>query len=169
MIRVVINHDLIGIPEPVGDIRIIVREDAKVETSEPEAVRTSAFETKNMARPEATREPAVFPGMIQVKAGVIAARVVAHPLTVGMHVWSVWMAFDIAVIALVGAVLLLTPALLFHLALLRRPLLILRLLPMRWFGVARRRSRAARWNISTTDVALTPPILAVLLVAPPLR
>ena len=100
VIRILVDHDRVRIPNPIRDVRIIVRRNAEVDAIEPEPVRTAALEAKNMTRPETQGEPSVLPGVIEVIVCIIATLVVANPLAVGMHMRCVRVPFIITEIAL---------------------------------------------------------------------
>jgi hypothetical protein len=86
VIRVLVNHDRIGIPEPVVAIIIVSRRNTEVEIADPEAVSIPAGETEHVARPETTRESSVFKRMIDMIAGIIPPGIVSDPLVIGMNV-----------------------------------------------------------------------------------
>ena len=64
MVRVVIDHNLIGVPEPVGDIVIIERRHGKIETAEPEALAIAALQMEDMTGTESACKAAMFEWMI---------------------------------------------------------------------------------------------------------
>jgi hypothetical protein len=82
VVRIFIDHNLVGIPEPVIAIAEIVRGDVKIEPAEPETARASSANPPNVAATEAAGEPSMFKWMTHVIVGVVASRVVAHPLIV---------------------------------------------------------------------------------------
>ena len=96
MIGVVIEDDVIAGPVPIADIADIHRCDAEVESAEPEAAGVASDQAPAMGMADPAGEAAVFPGMVEVEAGVVAAGIVADPLTVVMDVRSFGMTFLIA-------------------------------------------------------------------------
>ena len=92
MIGILVNHDLVGIPQPVTAIAQVERRDAEVETSEPESRRASPGQVPDVMRTESAGEMAVLPGMIQVVVRIAAAAIVPDPLAVRMNVGSIRMA-----------------------------------------------------------------------------
>ena len=80
MIRVVIDHDLIAVPQPVATKANIVGSDTKVEPTEPEAAGTAAGEPPNMALSQFPRKAPMLEWMIQVIVRIIGTTVVANPL-----------------------------------------------------------------------------------------
>ena len=87
MIGVVVDYDLIAGPVPIGDDGVVVGENAPVEIVEPEAFAIAALEVEDVMGTEASCKAAACPGVIQVKAGVVAATFVADPLIVtNVHV-----------------------------------------------------------------------------------
>ena len=89
VVRIFVNDDLIGIPEPVVAETVVVRSDVEVETAKPEAGRAAAGEAEPMAAAEAARKASMLPRMIEMVVGIIAAGVVADPFIVGMDVGGV--------------------------------------------------------------------------------
>ena len=90
VIRVFVDDDLIGIPEPAAAEADVVGRDAEVKAAEPEARRASAGEMPDVAAAKPARKAAMFPGMIEVVVRIIAAGVVTYPLVVCVHVGSFW-------------------------------------------------------------------------------
>jgi hypothetical protein len=81
MIRVLIDHDLVTIPQPTVDKAVIVRSDAKVESVEPKTLSISSRKPEDMAAAEAAREASVFPRMILAVVGIISAGIMPEPPT----------------------------------------------------------------------------------------
>lgn len=92
VIRVLVDHDLIGAPIPSIAEGKVNRSDGEVETAEPEALSTAASNAPHVALAETAIEVAVLPGMIQMIVGIVAAGIVADPFVVGVDVRSVGMA-----------------------------------------------------------------------------
>src|SRR5271169_5275594 len=86
MVRVVINHDIVGIPQPPIHVADIIRRDAPSKRPKPEEAGASAAQMPNVAAADSTAEVPVFPGMIEMIVGIVAAGVVTDPLTVGVNV-----------------------------------------------------------------------------------
>jgi hypothetical protein len=82
MIRIVVDYDRVGIPQPVGNIAELERRDAPVEVVEPEPRRAAALKMKHMAWSEAAREMPVFERMVQMELSVVPSSVVPNPLAV---------------------------------------------------------------------------------------
>jgi len=82
VIRILIDHDLIGIPKPVTAEAEIVWGDVKKEAAEPEAARASPTNPPDVTATQASGKPSVCPWMIHMIVDVIASRVVADPLIV---------------------------------------------------------------------------------------
>lgn len=96
MVWVLIDHYVVTVPEPVTAIVKVKRRDGEIETAKPEPTRPSADQAPAMVWTEAALEMAMFPGVIDVKAGIIASLVMANPLAVPMDMRSLGMAFVIA-------------------------------------------------------------------------
>src|SRR5688572_25195449 len=73
MIGIFVDRDLVAVPEPVIAEAKVEGADSKVEAAEPEAFPGSSSKPEDMAATEAAGETPVFPGMIEVIAGIIAA------------------------------------------------------------------------------------------------
>lgn len=86
MVTVIIDDDRIAVPIPTRDVIVIERSDAKVEVVKEEALAISSSEPELVAAPKTIRETAVLPGMIEMKTRLVAAGIMAHPLTVVVHV-----------------------------------------------------------------------------------
>jgi hypothetical protein len=103
MIGIIVDHDRIGIPKPIGDIGVIERSDAKVEPAEPEALAITALKMENMARSEATAEPAVFERTIEVESAISRSEVVSDPPAIVLDVRRSGMLGSIPEFALVAS------------------------------------------------------------------
>ena len=92
MVRILVNHNGIGIPKPIADIGVIEWSHAEVVTAEPEALAVAPLKMEDMTRSNAQAKAAVFEGTIEVEARVITSGVMPDPLSVIVDVGSVWMA-----------------------------------------------------------------------------
>lgn len=90
------DRDVVAVPQPVADVAYIEWGDVEVEATKPEPARTATAQTPDMAAAKTTREMIMFPGMVDVEAGVVASLIVAHPLAVVVDVWGFGMAFLVA-------------------------------------------------------------------------
>jgi hypothetical protein len=98
VIGIVIDHDVIAVPEPVAAIAVIIRSNLKEATANIEAVVIAAAQPPYMLRADAGGETSMFPGTIHVIVNIIAAAVVSNPaIVLGVDVRSVRMAFLIAI------------------------------------------------------------------------
>jgi len=88
VVRVLVNHDLIAIPEPTGAETDVEGSHAEEEATKPEALGAPSRKMPDMTRAKAAGEVAMFPGMIQMVIGVVLAGVVSDPLTVGVNMGS---------------------------------------------------------------------------------
>jgi hypothetical protein len=96
VVRILIDYDLVGIPEPVTAEAEIGRGNTKIEAAEPETTRASSADPPHVAATEASGKPTVFERMIQMIMGVIAASIVADPtITLDVNVGSGGMASPI--------------------------------------------------------------------------
>jgi hypothetical protein len=98
VVRIFIDHDIVGTPVPVVAISEIIGRNRKIETAEPEAARAASFDPKRMTSAEATRKAAMLPGMVEVVVGIISSCIMPNPLvTAGMDVRSLWVALLVTV------------------------------------------------------------------------
>lgn len=98
MIRILVDHDIVGTPIPVVAIAEIIGRNRKIETAEPEAARASAFDSEHMTPTEATGKSPVLPGMMEVVVRVVLPGIVSDPfVAAGMDVRSIGMALLVAV------------------------------------------------------------------------
>src|ERR1700688_3717202 len=101
MVRVLVDDDVVTVPEPAADVAVVVRCDAEPEAAKAEAVAASAFQPVDVAGTEVAREVPVRPGMIEVVVRVAPAGVVSDPLiALGMHVRGVGVPLRVGKIAL---------------------------------------------------------------------
>jgi hypothetical protein len=86
VVGIVVNHDLVAVPQPVIAKGDVVGSDAKVESAEPKARRTAAFDPVHMATTDSPAEASMFPGMIKMLVSIVAAGVMSDPFPVGVNV-----------------------------------------------------------------------------------
>ena len=80
VIRIVIDHDLVRVPQPSiaeGDVR---RGYVPRPSVEPETRRAAACDVPHMARAKAAAEMPMLPGVIQVIVRIILPRVMSNPM-----------------------------------------------------------------------------------------
>lgn len=82
VIGIDIDHDLIGIPQPVIAEGEIVLRHIEEEPAEPEAPGASATQPKDIARSESTSETTVLPRVIEMIVIVAPARAMPDPAAV---------------------------------------------------------------------------------------
>ncbi len=99
MVGIIIDYDLVAIPNPIIDESIIVGRHGKEKAAETKSLRATARQPPHMGWPNATTEVAVLPRMIEVVMEVVPSRVVANPGVVIVDVGCIWMTLHIAVIA----------------------------------------------------------------------
>lgn len=162
VIGILVDDDLVGVPEPIVAVIEVRGRDGEIKAAEPEALAIAAGDAPDVAAAEAAVEVAVLPRMIEMETGVIAAGIVADPLAVGVDVRSFRMPLPVGVVA--------------TLRLLMLGLLMLRLLML--VGLAgdvvmfdglglRTRIGLGRWravtrNVAAADVALVVAAMFVL-------
>src|SRR5271166_5257126 len=87
MIGIVIDHDVVTVPKPVGRIGQVECRNPKKERAECESIAVSAMNTLNMMGADVSGEVSVLPVMIEMVMGVIAAGVMPDPgIRVAVHV-----------------------------------------------------------------------------------
>jgi len=89
VVRIVVDRDVIAVPEPVVDIGELPRRDAEEEAVEKEAISVSSPEPE--WTPEPARETPVLKGMIEVEASITPAGIVSDPPAIGVNVGRVGM------------------------------------------------------------------------------
>src|SRR5208282_3095914 len=99
VIRIIVDDDVVRIPEPAVTVANVVGSHVEVETAEPKAAGASASEAPHVAATETAGEAAMFPRMVQMIVSVVAAGVMAHPLSIAMHVGSCGMSFLVVELA----------------------------------------------------------------------
>ncbi len=92
VIGIVVNDDLVGIPQPTVAIANIKGSNAPEPTVETETRGTAASETPNMAATNAAIETTVLPGMVEMIIGIVATGIMTHPLAIVVNVRSFRMA-----------------------------------------------------------------------------
>jgi len=96
MVGIVVDHNVVAVPEPVIAVTNIKSRDAKKESAEPEAARTASAKAPPVTRAEAAFKVTMLPRMIEMEARVIAPVVVPDPLAVVMDMGGFGMPFAIA-------------------------------------------------------------------------
>jgi hypothetical protein len=93
MIGVVVDDDLIRIPQPVAAEAKVVRRYAKVEAAKPESARSASRKAPNVAAANAAGKAAVFPRVVEMVMSIVATGVMPHPMVaLRVDVRSVWVA-----------------------------------------------------------------------------
>src|SRR5258707_381652 len=85
MIRIVIDHDIVVVPEPIATIVIIVGPDLEEEVTHEEPLAVAAVHPPDMLRANTEGEASMFPRMVHMKVRVAAAVVMSYPPIVLMH------------------------------------------------------------------------------------
>ena len=98
VIGIVVDHDVVAVPQPIAGVVIVVRRDAPEKATKPETVAAAAFETINVVAANFAAEVSVFPNVILMITAIVAAPVMTDPLIVlSMHVRSFGMALLVAI------------------------------------------------------------------------
>lgn len=88
IVRIRVQHNVVGIPIPVARVPEIRRSDLEVRAVKPEPIRTAAAEAVDVAGTEMSFEVAMFPGTIQAVVATIGS--VSYPAAVCFDVRSIW-------------------------------------------------------------------------------
>src|SRR6202041_1832981 len=97
MIGILINHDVIAVPQPSiaeGDVGCCHIPEPAVE---PEPARTSPGKVPDVAMANAARKVPMRPGLVQVIAVIVFAAIVPTPI-LAIHVRNVRMAGLVAIV-----------------------------------------------------------------------
>ena len=86
VIRVVVKDDIVAVPIPAIAVGNVIGRDTEIESSEPEAVWTSANQPPYMVSADLSREVSVFPGMVEVIVCVSRACMTHPAVIVGVNV-----------------------------------------------------------------------------------
>ena len=89
MVGIVIDDEVIAVPEPVAAEADVVGSNGEIKAAEPEAAGAASGEVPDVATADATGEVSVRPRVIEVVVSVATAGVVADPFVVGMDVRGV--------------------------------------------------------------------------------
>src|ERR1700732_2649570 len=101
MVRILVDDDVVTVPEPAVRVVVVVRCDAEPEAAEAEAVAASALEPVDVVGAQVAPEMPMGRGMIEVVVRVAGAGVVSDPLiALGMHVRGVGVPLRVGKIAL---------------------------------------------------------------------
>jgi hypothetical protein len=91
VVGIFVDHDVVAVPEPVVAVADVVGSDAEVESAKPETIGSASGEPPDVTAAESAGEASVFPGMIKMVVRVVAASVMADPLSIGVDMGRVGM------------------------------------------------------------------------------
>ena len=86
MVRVLVNHDLVRVPEPVVAEVDVIGSHEEVETAKPKPIRSPSRKAPNMVFAKTARESSMLPRVIEVIVRIVRPRVVPDPF-VAFHVY----------------------------------------------------------------------------------
>lgn len=86
MIGVVVDYNLVTIPQPVIGVVKIEWGQTENAAGDPEAISVVAFDPKDVSGAEASREPSMLEGMVQMEAGIVPPIIMTHPLAICVNV-----------------------------------------------------------------------------------
>ena len=79
VVGIVVDEDVIAVPQPVAAIVIVVGSDGEEEAANSEAIPASAMQSPDVTRSNPSFEVAVLPRMVNVIMCIPAAAVMTHP------------------------------------------------------------------------------------------
>jgi hypothetical protein len=86
VIGVIIDYDVVAVPQPIIAKGIVERGDGEEETTYRKSIVVTAVKPPDMARSPGTREMTVLPRMIKVIVRIIATSVMTYPpIAIGVH------------------------------------------------------------------------------------
>ena len=88
MVGIFVDDDVIAVPKPIANVIVIVGSYAEGEAAEPEALAVSSAQAEHMTAAKTAGEAAMFPRMIEMIVGIIAAGIVADPSVIVVDVRS---------------------------------------------------------------------------------
>jgi hypothetical protein len=88
MVGIVIEHDLVAVPQPIIGVSVVGIRDTEKESAEPKTPGAAATESIDMAPADAARESPMFERPVEVVRRIIASRIMPYPLVIGMDVRS---------------------------------------------------------------------------------
>jgi len=98
VIWVVVQHDVVAVPQPVVGVVVVIGSHAPVKAAEPEAVSAPAFDAINVIATNFAAETSVFPNVVLMIVGVVAAPVMTDPvIAFSMYVRGFGMAWLVAI------------------------------------------------------------------------
>jgi len=106
MVRIVIDHHLVAVPQPIITVVIIIGCGTEIVSPKPETVTAPALYPVNVPAAEAAIEAPVLPRMIDVIMDVFTAGIMSDPSSVPVYVRSVGVPFRIPVVAALAGVVL---------------------------------------------------------------
>lgn len=97
VVGIFVNCHVVAVPIPVIAVCKVERGDSEVVAAKPETAGIAALDPPAVPAPEPTIKAAVFPGMVNVKTVVVAAKIVPHPFAVVVDVRGFGMIVAVAV------------------------------------------------------------------------
>jgi hypothetical protein len=79
VVRIVVNNDLVRVPQPAIAVGHIKRRHTPIPSVEPEAAWAAADQSPHMLRTEAAGKVAVLPRMVEMIVRVVATGIVTDP------------------------------------------------------------------------------------------
>jgi hypothetical protein len=88
VIRIFVDYDVVAGPVPVVAKSEVKRGNAEIKATEPETAGTASGKVPDVSTAKAAGESAVFPGMVEMEAGIVTSSVMTDPGAVVMNVRS---------------------------------------------------------------------------------
>jgi hypothetical protein len=95
VVRVIVDHDLIAIPEPIVAVAVIGLRNTEEESTKPKTLWAASRKAEDMTLTDAPGKSSMFERPVEMVPRIIAARVMPDPLVVCVNVGRFWMSGSI--------------------------------------------------------------------------
>jgi hypothetical protein len=103
VVWILVNHNLVRVPQPSITVADIVWGDAEVKPAKPKPRRATSGQVPYVAGSKAARKVSVSPGVVQVIVRIVPSCIVSNPFVVWMHVRCFWVSRGISEIVGLGS------------------------------------------------------------------
>ena len=98
IVRIVVEDDVVTVPQPFAGVVVVIWGDAKEKAAKPEAVPAATLDTINVITANLATKATMLPRMIEVVMGIVAATFVTNPaIAFGVNVRSLRVALLVAI------------------------------------------------------------------------
>jgi hypothetical protein len=102
MVRIVVDHHLVLVPQPVVAVAIVIGCNTKIETAKPKTVPAPSAQAPDVFGAKAACEVPMLPRMVEVVVDISTAGIMPDPLAIGVDMRSVGMSFRVPVVTGLG-------------------------------------------------------------------